>query len=65
MQLETALHTERFARHVERLCLTRTIENIAKEMYLDNIAWRVPEILEDASNELTDLVRAMRARLLE
>ena len=65
------LHRARQGFIGERTALANRIRGLLAEFGLivpqgiHHIARRVPEILEDASNELSDLLRALLARLLE
>ena len=65
------LHRARHGFIAERTALANRIRGLLAEYGLvvpqgiHHVARRVPEILEDASNELTDPVRALLARLLE
>ena len=70
-QAVLSLHRARQGFVGERTALANRIRGLLAEYGLivpqgvHHIARRVPEILEDASNELTDLVRALLARLLD
>ena len=70
-QVVLSLHRARQGFIGERTALANRIRGLLAEFGLiipqgiPHIARRVPEILEDASNELTDPVRALLARLLD